>query len=100
MSRERLATHDWFDMTTTTMSMSGVHMTPWLDRLTLVLLLLFVGTVQVSIVAAETLLLALLLTWTATLVRDGVRPAVPKFFWPLAAYAGATLVSSAFSLDP
>jgi O-antigen ligase len=82
------------------MSVSGVHMTPWLDRLTLVLLLLFVGTVQVSIVAAETLFIALLLTWTAMLVRDGVRPAVPAFFWPLAAYAAATLVSSAFSLDP
>lgn len=87
-------------MTTTTMSMSGVHMTPWLDRLTLILLLLFVGTVQVSIVAAEALLMALLLMWITALVRDGVRPSAPIFFWPLLGYAGLTLVSAAFSLDP
>lgn len=87
-------------MTTTTMSMSGVHMTPWLDRLTLILLLLFVGTVQVSIVVAETLLMALLLMWVTALVRDGARPAAPTFFWPLLGYAGLTLVSAAFSLDP
>src|SRR5262245_6938060 len=88
------------NMTSTTMSMSGVHTKPWLDRLTLALLLLFVGTVQVSIVAAEGVLMLLLLAWVATLIRDGMRPAAPRFFWALLAYAGLTLVSSVFSMDP
>jgi len=87
-------------MTTTAMSMSGVHMTPWFDRVTLGLLLLFVGAVQVSIAVAEAALLLLLLLWATMLVREGVRPAAPRFFWPLLAYAGMTLVSSAFSMDP
>ena len=87
-------------MNATTLSMSGAQSTPWLDRLTTALLLAFVATVQVSIVAAQTLFLALLLAWTATLVRDRARPAVPPFFWPLLAYAAVTLISSAFSIDP
>jgi len=87
-------------MTTTAMSVSGVQMTPWFDRVTLALLLLFVGTVQVSIAAAEAVLLLLLLLWATMLVREGVRPSAPTFFLPLLAYAGMTLVSSAFSMDP
>jgi O-antigen ligase len=87
-------------MNATTLSMSGAQSTPWLDRLTTALLLAFVATVQVSIVAAQTFFIALLLAWTATLVRDRVRPDVPPFFWPLLAYAAMTLISSAFSIDP
>jgi O-antigen ligase len=87
-------------MTTTTMSVSGVHDAPWLDRATLVLLLLFVGAVQVSIVVAQGVLILLLIAWVATLVRDGIRPSAPMFFRALLAYAAMTLVSSAFSLDP
>jgi O-antigen ligase len=87
-------------MTTTAMSMSGVHMTPWFDRAALALLLLFVGMVQVSIAAAEAVLFLLLLMWATMLVREGVRPSAPTFFLPLLAYAGMTLVSSAFSMDP
>jgi O-antigen ligase len=87
-------------MTTTAMSMSGVQMTPWFDRVALALLLLFVGAVQVSIAAAEAVLFLLLLLWVMMLVRDGVRPSAPTFFLPLLAYAGMTLVSSAFSMDP
>jgi len=87
-------------MTTTAMSVSGVHMTPWFDRVTLALLLLFVGAVQVSIAAAEAVLILLLLIWATMLVREGVRPSAPAFFVPLLAYAGLTLVSSAFSMDP
>ncbi|HEY7187067.1 MAG TPA: O-antigen ligase family protein [Vicinamibacterales bacterium] len=87
-------------MTTTAMSVSGVHMTPWFDRVTLALLLLFVGAVQVSIAAAEAVLILLLLMWATMLVREGVRPSAPAFFVPLLAYAGLTLVSSAFSMDP
>jgi O-antigen ligase len=87
-------------MTTTAMSMSGVQDAPWLDRATLLLLLLFVGAVQVSIVAAQTVLILLLIAWVATLVRDGARPSAPPFFRALMAYAAITLVSAAFSLDP
>jgi O-antigen ligase len=87
-------------MTTTTMSMSGVHDAPWLERATLLLLLIFVGAVQVSIVAAQAVLILLLIAWVATMVRDGTRPSAPPFFRALLAYAGITLVSSAFSLDP
>jgi len=86
-------------MTTTAMSMSGVHSTPWLDRLTFVLLLLFVAAVPVSIAVAEALFFVLLIAWVTTLVRDGTRPEAPTFFWPLVGYAGMTLVSSLFSLD-
>jgi O-antigen ligase len=87
-------------MNATTLSMSGAQSTPWLDRLTTALLLAFVATVQISIVAAQTLFMALLLAWAATLMRDRARPAVPPFFWPLLAYAAVTLISSAFSIDP
>jgi O-antigen ligase len=87
-------------MNATTVSLSDAQTTPWLDRLTTALLLAFVATVQVSIVAAQALLVLLLLFWLATLVRDRTRPAAPRFFWPLLAYAAATLISSAFSLDP
>jgi len=56
--------------------------------------------VQVSIVAAQAFLVLLLFAWVATLVRDKTRPAAPRFFVPLLAYAAVTLISSAFSMDP
>ncbi len=87
-------------MNATTLSLSDAQTTPWLDRVTTALLLAFVATVQVSIVAAQALLVLLLLAWVATLVRDKTRPTAPRFFWLLLAYAAVTLVSSAFSVDP
>lgn len=87
-------------MNATTLSLSDAQTTPWLDRLTLALLFAFVATVQVSIVAAQAFLVLLLCAWLATLVRDRARPAAPRFFVPLLAYAAVTLISSAFSLDP
>jgi len=86
-------------MNATTLSMSDAQSTPLLDRLTLGLLMAFVATIQVSIVAAQAFLVLLLITWVATLVRDKTRPAVPRFFWLLLAYAGMTLISAAFSFD-
>jgi O-antigen ligase len=86
-------------MNATTLSMSHAQTTPLLDRLTLGLLVAFVATIQVSIVAAQALLMLLLITWAATLVRDKTRPRAPQFFWPLLAYAAMTLVSAAFSFD-
>lgn len=88
-------------MTATTMTVSRARGTAaGLDRLTFWLLLAFVASLQISIAAANILLTATLLGWVALLVRDRTRPAAPPFFLPLAAYAGITLVSSAFSLDP
>jgi O-antigen ligase len=88
-------------MNATTLSLSsGAQSTPLLDRVTVALLMAFVATVQVSIVAAEAFLVLLLFGWVATLARDKTRPAAPRFFWPLLAYAAVTLVSAAFSIDP
>src|SRR4029453_10756627 len=58
------------DMNATTLSLSDAQTTPLLDRLTVALLLAFVATVQVSIVAAQALFILLLFAWIATLVRD------------------------------
>jgi O-antigen ligase len=87
-------------MNATTLSLSDAQTTPWLDRLTIALLLAFVATVQVSIVAAQAFFMLLLFAWVATLVRDKTRPTAPRFFWPLLGYAAVTLISSAFSIDP
>ena len=87
-------------MNATTLSLSDAPATPWLDRLTTALLLAFVATVQVSIVAAQVFFLLLLIAWIATLVRDKTRPTAPQFFWLLLGYAAMTLFSSALSSDP
>jgi O-antigen ligase len=87
-------------MTATTLSMTGTTSAPWLHRLTIWLLLAFVGSLQVSIAAANVLLSATILCWAALLIREHSRPQVPSFFWLLAAYGAVTLLSSAFSLDP
>jgi O-antigen ligase len=74
--------------------------TPGLRQVTFWLLLAFVGALQISIALASILLAATLVAWALLLVREKTRPAAPRFFLPLVVYAGATLVSSAFSLDP
>ena len=63
-------------------------------------LLGFVAALQISIAAAETLLAITLLVWVIWLVARRERVEVPRMFIPLAAYAGVTLVSAAFSSDP
>jgi len=71
----------------------------WPERIGYLSLLGFVAALQFSIAAANVLLTLSLLMW---LVR-GIgrkRVDVPSFFYPLAAYAMATLVSAAFSDDP
>jgi O-antigen ligase len=84
----------------TAMSVAHERSAPGLDRLTMVLLLGFVASLQVSIALAEVLLSATLVAWLTTMVRDRTRPAAPAFFVPLLAYAAMTLVSAIFSLDP
>lgn len=58
------------------------------------------GAVQFSIAAAQMLLAVALVCWVAVLVVRHERVEAPSFFWPLLVYAGATLVSAAFSADP
>ncbi|HEY7292005.1 MAG TPA: O-antigen ligase family protein [Vicinamibacterales bacterium] len=58
------------------------------------------AALQFSIAAAQILLALAFLCWVGALVVGRERFDVPGFFWPLACYAGATLVSAAFSYDP
>jgi O-antigen ligase len=87
-------------MTATTMTATRAPAAPGLERVTFWLLLAFVASLQISIAAAGILLAAMLVGWAAVLVRSRVPPAAPRFFLPLVIYAAATLVSSAFSVDP
>jgi O-antigen ligase len=63
-------------------------------------LLAFVAALQVSIAAAGILLALTYAGWAALVVVRRERVAVPSMFWPLLAYACATLVSAVFSRDP
>jgi len=87
-------------MRATTIGMPEAPAAPGLERLTTILLLAFVGAVQLSIAAAQILLGALLLCWITGMVRDKARPTAPTFFVALLAYAGITLISSIFSIAP
>ena len=64
-------------MRATTIGMPDAHTAPGLERLTTLLLLGFVGAVQISIAAAQILLGALLLCWIVGLVREKSRPTAP-----------------------
>ncbi len=73
------------------------------DRLEVVGLLSlfgFAAALQISIAVAQSLLAIAVLSFVGTMAVRGWRIEVPRFFWPLAGYAAATLVSSAFSADP
>jgi O-antigen ligase len=63
-----------------------------------VLLLFGVGAfLQLSIAVSQILLTLAIACWAALLIVRRERVEAPRFFWPLAAYAGMTLVSAAFS---
>jgi O-antigen ligase len=87
-------------MTTAVMSVAHPRTAHGIERVTLVLLLCFAASLQISIAAANILLALLLVCWVTQLVQDRTLPTVPRFFWPLAAYAAVTVTVSAFSLDP
>jgi O-antigen ligase len=73
------------------------------DRLeygALLALLGFAAALQLSIAAADILLVLCLLLWVASMLRRHERPGVPALFWPLLAYGALTLVSAVFSADP
>ena len=71
-----------------------------LEAVAVAALLGFVAALQFSIAIADILLAVTLLAWVACVVTGRERVEVPGSFWPLAAYAGMTLVSSAFSTNP
>jgi len=57
------------------------------------------AALQFSIAVAQSLLAIAMLCWLAVIVSRRERFAVPRFFWPLAAYGALTLVSAVFSPD-
>ena len=65
-----------------------------------VTLIAVAGALQFSIAAAQILLLMSLVCWAVVLIVRRERFEAPRFFWALAAYAGVTLISAAFSTDP
>jgi O-antigen ligase len=71
-----------------------------LERAACLALLAFAAALQVSIAAADILLAIAALLWIGLLIKNRERIEVPGMFWPLAAYAGMTLVASVFSVDP
>jgi O-antigen ligase len=71
----------------------------WFERIGYFGLLGFVAALQFSIAAANVFLGLSLLMWLLNAIASR-RLAVPRFFYPLAAYAALTLVSAAFSDDP
>jgi O-antigen ligase len=71
----------------------------WVNRIGYFSLLGFVSALQFSIAAANVFLSLALLMWLVRVISLK-RMEVPSFFYPLAAYAIATLASAAFSDDP
>ncbi|MBZ5559546.1 MAG: O-antigen ligase family protein [Acidobacteriia bacterium] len=71
-----------------------------LETIAAVALIAIAGAVQFSIAAAQILLTMTIACWLGLLVVRRERFEAPSFFWPLAIYAAATLVSAAFSFDP
>jgi len=71
----------------------------WFQRIGYFALLGFVAALQFSIAAANIFLALSLLMWLVNAIATH-RMEVPRFFYPLAVYAAATLVSASFSDDP
>jgi O-antigen ligase len=71
-----------------------------LERAAYYSLLAFAAALPFSIFVSETLLTVTGLLWLVLIVRHKEGFQVPPMFWPLAAYAAATLVSALFSIDP
>jgi O-antigen ligase len=74
--------------------------TPLVERAAYVSMLAFAAAPQFSIVAAESLLGLTALLWLTLVITRRERIDVPAMFWPLAAYAGGTLVAALFAVDP
>src|SRR5262249_6328614 len=72
----------------------------WLEQAGLVTLLGVAAALQFSIALAQSLLALAVLCWIALIISRHEAFEAPRFFWMLLAYAGATLVSAAFSPEP
>lgn len=70
-----------------------------LERAAYYSLLAFAAALPFSIFVSETLLTVTAFLWLAMVIRRREGIDVPWMFWPLAAYAAATLVSAEFSVD-
>lgn len=71
-----------------------------LERAAYYFLLAFATALPFSIFVSETLLTVTGVLWLVLVVRRKEGFEAPPMFWPLAAYAAATLVSAVFSIDP
>jgi putative inorganic carbon (HCO3(-)) transporter len=80
--------------------MTATERTTPLERAAYYSLLAFAAMPQFSIAAAQILLGLTALLWLILVISRRERIEVPFMFWPLTAYALATLVSSYFSIDP
>jgi len=69
-----------------------------LERVAWLVFLGFIAALQVSIAAAHVLLAITAVLWLTLLVQNRERVEVPGMFWPLAVYAGATVVAAVFSV--
>ena len=85
---------------TTAVDTAALEQSDHLEQFGLLALFAVAGALQFSIAVAETLLAVAILCWIALLVTNRERFAAPSFFWPLLAYAAASLVSAWFSPDP
>jgi O-antigen ligase len=77
-----------------------VTLTDRIEQAGLVSLMAMAGALQLSIAAAQVLLVVAGLCWLVLLVARREGFTAPRFFWPLAALAILTLVSAAFSPAP
>src|SRR5438445_13594189 len=58
------------------------------------------AAVLFSIAVAQILFAVAIVCWIAIVATRRERIEVPPFLWPLAAYAGVSIVSAAFSIEP
>jgi O-antigen ligase len=80
--------------------MTATERTTPLERAAYYSLLAFAAMPQFSIAAAQILLGLTALLWLILVISRREPIEVPFMFWPLTAYAVATLISSYFSIDP
>jgi O-antigen ligase len=71
-----------------------------LERAAYLSLLAFAGATQLSIAAAGIILTITAVLWLTLVLTRRERIVVPPMFWPLAAYAGLTVIAALFSVDP
>jgi O-antigen ligase len=73
---------------------------PRLEQAGLLAIFGVAAALQFSIAVAQSLLAIGVVCWLALVLLGRERIEVPRFFWPLLAYAALTIVSAAFSPEP